>query len=64
MYVNLYGGDNVLKKNDEIYLTVKSCTVQGSGVCDYNGMTVFVTGAVTALAETIFKILLRPKAEE
>ncbi len=37
----------MLKKNDEIQLTVKSCTVQGSGVCDYNGMTVFVRGAVT-----------------
>ena len=37
----------MLKKNDEIELTVKGCTVQGSGVCDYNGMTVFVTGAVT-----------------
>lgn len=37
----------MLKKNDEIYLTVKSCTVQGSGVCDYDGMTVFVRGAVT-----------------
>lgn len=37
----------MLKKNDEIYLTVKSCTVQGSGVCDYEGMTVFVRGAVT-----------------
>lgn len=37
----------MLKKNDEIQLTVKSCTVQGSGVCDYNGMTVFVQGAVT-----------------
>lgn len=37
----------MLKKNDEIALTVKSCTVQGSGVCDYNGMTVFVRGAVT-----------------
>jgi 23S rRNA (uracil1939-C5)-methyltransferase len=37
----------VLKKNDEIALTVKGCTVQGSGVCDYNGMTVFVRGAVT-----------------
>jgi len=37
----------VLKKNDEIQLTVKGCTVQGSGVCDYNGMTVFVRGAVT-----------------
>lgn len=37
----------MLKKNDEIMLTVKSCTVQGSGVCDYNGMTVFVRGAVT-----------------
>lgn len=37
----------MLKKNDEIKLTVKSCTVQGSGVCDYNGMTVFVMGAVT-----------------
>lgn len=37
----------MLKKNDEIYLTVKSCTVQGSGVCDCNGLTVFVTGAVT-----------------
>ena len=37
----------LLKKNDEIQLTVKSCTVQGSGVCDYNGMTVFVRGAVT-----------------
>ena len=24
----------MLKKNDEIYMTVKSCTVQGSGVCD------------------------------
>jgi 23S rRNA (uracil1939-C5)-methyltransferase len=41
------GGVDVLKKNDEIHLTVKSCTVQGSGVCDYNGMTVFVRGAVT-----------------
>ena len=41
------GGEGVLKKNDEIALTVKSCTVQGSGVCDYNGMTVFVRGAVT-----------------
>ena len=41
------GGETVLKKNDEIQLTVKSCTVQGSGVCDYNGMTVFVRGAVT-----------------
>lgn len=40
-------GDTVLKKNDEIALTVKSCTVQGSGVCDFNGMTVFVRGAVT-----------------
>ena len=37
----------MLKKNDEIYLTVKGCTVQGSGVCDYDGMTVFVRGAVT-----------------
>ena len=37
----------MLKKNDEIYLTVKSCTVQGSGVCDHDGMTVFVRGAVT-----------------
>lgn len=37
----------MLKKNDEIQLTVKGCTVQGSGVCDYNGMTVFVRGAVT-----------------
>ena len=37
----------MLKKNDEIYLTVKSCTVQGSGVCDCDGMTVFVRGAVT-----------------
>lgn len=37
----------MFKKNDEIYLTVKSCTVQGSGVCDYDGMTVFVRGAVT-----------------
>lgn len=37
----------MLKKNDDIQLTVKSCTVQGSGVCDYNGMTVFVRGAVT-----------------
>lgn len=37
----------MLKKNDEIQLTVKSCTVQGSGVCDYNGLTVFVRGAVT-----------------
>lgn len=37
----------LLKKNDEIQLTVRSCTVQGSGVCDYNGMTVFVRGAVT-----------------
>lgn len=36
----------MLRKNDEIYLTVKGCTVQGSGVCDYNGMTVFVRGAV------------------
>ena len=36
----------MLKKNDEIQLTVKGCTVQGSGVCDYNGMTVFVRGAV------------------
>ncbi len=41
------GGEGVLKKNDEIALTVKGCTVQGSGVCDYNGMTVFVRGAVT-----------------
>ncbi len=40
-------GDNMLKKNDEIYLTVKSCTLQGSGVCDYEGMTVFVRGGVT-----------------
>lgn len=40
-------GESMLKKNDEIMLTVKSCTVQGSGVCDYNGMTVFVRGAVT-----------------
>ena len=37
----------MLKKNDEIYLTVKSCTVQGSGVCGHDGMTVFVRGAVT-----------------
>lgn len=37
----------MLRKNDEIYLNVKSCTVQGSGVCDYEGMTVFVRGAVT-----------------
>ncbi len=37
----------MLKKNDNINLTVKSCTLQGSGVCDYNGMTVFVRGAVT-----------------
>lgn len=37
----------MLKKNDEIYLTVKSCTLQGSGVCDYDGMTVFVRGGVT-----------------
>ena len=37
----------MLKKNDEVLLTVRSCTVQGSGVCDYNGMTVFVRGAVT-----------------
>ena len=41
------GGEALLKKNDEILLTVKGCTVQGSGVCDYNGMTVFVRGAVT-----------------
>ena len=45
--MKLHGGDKVLKKNDEIYLTVKSCTVQGSGVCDCDGMTVFVRGAVT-----------------
>ena len=37
----------MLRKNDEIYLTVKGCTVQGSGVCDHEGMTVFVRGAVT-----------------
>ena len=36
----------MLKKNDEIYLSVKSCTVKGSGVCDHEGMTVFVRGAV------------------
>lgn len=37
----------MLKKNDEIYLTVRDCTLQGSGVCDYDGMTVFVRGGVT-----------------
>lgn len=37
----------MLKKNDEIYLTVRDCTLQGSGVCDYEGMTVFVRGGVT-----------------
>ena len=37
----------MLRKNDEIYLTVKGCTVQGSGVCDHEGMTVFVRGAGT-----------------
>ena len=37
----------MLKKNDEITLTVRNCTLQGSGVCDYNGFTVFVRGAVT-----------------
>lgn len=37
----------MLKKNDDIKLTVRSCTLQGSGVCDYNGMTVFVRGTVT-----------------
>lgn len=47
MYIICYRVRFVLKKNDEIQLTVKSCTVQGSGVCDYNGMTVFVRGAVT-----------------
>lgn len=37
----------MLKKNDEIPLIIKSCTVQGSGVGKYDGMTVFVRGAVT-----------------
>lgn len=37
----------MLKKNDEIPLMIKSCTVQGSGVGNYDGLTVFVRGAVT-----------------
>ncbi|MBQ7548404.1 MAG: 23S rRNA (uracil(1939)-C(5))-methyltransferase RlmD [Clostridia bacterium] len=38
-------GDSVLRKNDEITVTVKSCTALGSGVASFEGMTVFVRGA-------------------
>lgn len=37
----------MLKKNDEISLDIKACTVQGSGIGNHDGMTVFVRGAVT-----------------
>ena len=37
----------MINKNDDIRLTVKSCTLQGSGVCVHEGMTVFVRGAFT-----------------
>lgn len=35
----------MLRKNDEITVTVKSCTALGSGVASFEGMTVFVRGA-------------------
>ena len=37
----------ILKKNDLIELNIENCGLDGSGAGHYDGMTVFVQGAIT-----------------
>lgn len=51
----------MLKKNDEIAVTIESCTALGSGVAHYNGMAVFAANTAPGDHVVLHIIKAKPK---